>query len=71
MSNSGEHEINTGTAKPIKEKLRPVANYEVDKADRQVDNMLKRGTIEHSNSPWAAGVVVVRKKDNTLRFCVD
>ena len=66
-----KHEINTGSAKPIKQRLRRLPHYAVDEVDRQVDDMLKRGIIEHSNSPWAAGVVLVRKKDNTLRFCVD
>ena len=66
-----KHAINTGNARPIKERLRRVPQYAVEEVDRQVDDMLKRGIIEPSNSPWAAGVVLVRKKDNTLRFCVD
>ncbi|MCG7878904.1 MAG: RNA-directed DNA polymerase, partial [Candidatus Thiodiazotropha endolucinida] len=66
-----KHEINTGTAKPIKERLRRLPHYAVNEVDKQVDDMLERGIIEPSNSPWAAGVVLVRKKDNTLRFCVD
>ena len=33
--------------------------------------MLASDVIRPSNSPWASLVVMVRKKDGSLRFCVD
>ena len=39
--------------------------------DRQVEEMTRNGIIEPASSPWASNVVLVRKKDGTLRFCVD
>ena len=33
--------------------------------------MIQVGAIRHSNSPWANAVVLVRKKDGSLHFCID
>ena len=37
----------------------------------QVQQMLSSGVIRPSNSPWASPVIMVKKKDGSLRFCVD
>ena len=37
----------------------------------QVQQMLSSNVIRPSNSPWASPVVMVRKKDGSLSFCVD
>ena len=37
----------------------------------QVQQMLSSNVIRPSNSPWASPVVMVRKKDGSLWFCVD
>ena len=37
----------------------------------QVQQMLSSNVIRPSNTPWVSPVVMVRKKDGSLRFCVD
>jgi len=33
--------------------------------------MIRHDIVEPAASPWASNVVLVRKKDGTVRFCVD
>jgi hypothetical protein len=42
-----------------------------DKIERQVMEMLRSGLITRSVNPFAASVLLVKKKDGSWRFCVD
>src|SRR5215213_4622256 len=37
----------------------------------EIERMLENGIIRESTSSWASPIVVVKKKNNKLRFCVD
>lgn len=65
------HKIITENSKPIKSIPRRFSPVETAAEKAEVSKMLKDGVIEHSDSPWSSPVVLVRKKDSTLRFCVD
>ena len=57
---------------PIKQRpyrTSPECKHEID---RQVEDMLQKGIVQESVSPWSSPVVLVKKKDGgSLRFCVD
>lgn len=66
-----EHKIKVEGSEPIKLRSYPVSPKIQSYIDEELDKMLKEGVIEPSSSPWSFPVVMVRKKDNSYRFCVD
>ncbi|OWZ03869.1 Pol Polyprotein [Phytophthora megakarya] len=65
------HLIDTGNASPILLKRRRQSHVEEEVVNDNVKKMLSAGVIEESNGAWGFSVVLVRKKDGEVRFCID
>jgi hypothetical protein len=44
---------------------------EMKELQMQLEELLKKGYVCPSVSPWGAPVLFVKKKDGTLRLCID
>ena len=67
----GQHTIDTGDAKPIHLPRRRYSQVEEQSIQKEIKELLEKGVIEPATGPWAAAVVLVKKKDGTWRFCID
>ena len=67
-----DHDIHLepGTT-PINTKPYHYSPAQKDEIEKQVHEMLQSGVIAHSMSPYAAPVLLVKKKDGSCSFCVD
>ena len=59
-----------GTA-PISKTPYRMAPVELKELKDQLEDLLKKGFIRPSISPWGAPVLFVKKKDGSLRLCID
>ncbi|XP_078800217.1 uncharacterized protein LOC144990904 [Oryzias latipes] len=66
-----KHQIPTGSAPPSRERYRPVPPSLYAELRSLLKNMLDKGVVRESSSPWAAPIVLVKKKNGDWRFCVD
>ena len=55
----------------VKERFRRIVPHGVEEVCQHIQEMLDGGAICPSQSPWCNAIVLVRKKDGTLRFCID
>jgi hypothetical protein len=65
------HSIDTGKNKAVRKHWYRTSKNERNFIEGEIQRMLQEGLIERSIGPWAAPVVLVRKKNGKLRFCVD
>lgn len=65
------HEIDTGSAKPVRQRYHPVSPYIQCSMDKELQRMLDMGVIEPSESAWASPIVGVKKANGDMRLCLD
>ena len=65
------HKVDTGDSPPIKQAPRRIPFSRRKVVEELIADMKKKGIIQPSVSAWASPIVLVPKRDDTLRFCVD
>jgi hypothetical protein len=63
-------ELQRGTT-PVYKRMYPMAPNELAEMKTQLQDLLDKGYIQPSCSPWGCPALVVKKKDQTMRMCVD
>ena len=66
-----KHTIKLMNNMPFKERYCRIPSHQYEEVKKYLHEMLKIGAIWRSNSPWVSTVVLIRKKDSSLYFCID
>lgn len=66
-----KHKIPTIDQVPVAQPYRRIPPNQFQEAKDHIRKLLDGGIIRESHSPYAAPIVLVRKKDGSLRLCVD
>ena len=65
------HDINLEPGCTVRERPRPISPRDFEEAKQHIQELLEAKIISPSCSPFASPIVLVRKKNNSLRLCVD
>ena len=66
-----KHEIWVVDDEPFKERFWRIPPPMVEEVRAHMKEMLEAGAIHPSQSPWCNAIMLVRKKDGGLNFCID
>lgn len=66
-----EHTIRLADSRPFRERSRRLAPADIDDVRRHLQKLLAAGIIKESRSPYASPIVVARKKNGSIRMCID
>jgi len=63
--------LNLLQREPVRTKAYPVPHAQREVVAKEIRDMLALGVIEPAASPYNSPVVLVKKKDGSIRFCID
>lgn len=66
-----EHTIRLSDERPFRQRSRRLAPADIEDVRNHLQDLLHAGIIKESRSPYASPIVIVRKKNGTIRMCVD
>ena len=66
-----QHTIDTGDATPLRQPPRRIPKHHQVESNDLLNKMLENKIIQKSTSPWSSPIILVCKKDGSIRFCVD
>ncbi|KAH9061488.1 hypothetical protein Ae201684P_020824 [Aphanomyces euteiches] len=66
-----EFSIDTGNNPPIRSAPYRTSKAEGDIMEAELNQYLDLGLIRPSKSPWSSPVLMIRKPDGSIRFCID
>ena len=70
-TNLVKHHIPVTNPVPFKDRHTRIPPSQFEPLRKLLKNMEEVGAIRKSNSPWSSSIVLVKKKDGNLRFCID
>ncbi|CAC5398266.1 unnamed protein product [Mytilus coruscus] len=66
-----QHDIKLTSDDPVRFKPYPIPNAMLETVNKEVDKMIDIDITERSDSPHSSPFVIVKKKDQNNRFCID
>ena len=66
-----KYKIKVTDSTPFKERYRRIPPSQYEAVRKHLQQMLDIGAIRPSDSPWCSAVVLVKKKNGELRFCIN
>uniref|UniRef100_A0A669DQG9 ribonuclease H n=1 Tax=Oreochromis niloticus TaxID=8128 RepID=A0A669DQG9_ORENI len=66
-----KHQIKLNNEAPFKERPRPIHPSDREAVKQHLRELLDAGIIRESQSPFASPFVLVRKKNGSIRLCID
>ena len=64
-------EIKLSSEEPVRTRQYPLPHSQLGVVKEEVEAMLRMGVIERGASPYSSPIVLVKKKEGAIRFCID